>query len=330
MHAASPETGTRELAAAFGLRDIHTESLTRFARVYRARTPTGENVVVKRTPGAAERTHALVRWTRSLQDAGVAVTTPTRLLAENPQELDGDHWVVYPWVDGAPYTGDEEQIRQAGDYLGRMHAAVVPTQGMRTYGYPDTDYSDVTSDCAALEKILSSQGDGEAIEPIRELGRRWWEESLPALKEHDAELPRTAVSSDYKANNLVYTHGGPVLVDPDNGGVEPRLFDLALAVVLFHNECAGAPGRLFTTSEWETFIQSYLQHIQLTPRERELWPAALDHMLWEEGTWVLEDNDDESWSDPRQRAFLLNLARAIPDSYPLPDKAVIPAVCGER
>ncbi|WP_150460143.1 phosphotransferase enzyme family protein [Nesterenkonia ebinurensis] len=322
MDTADSEATTGELAEGFRLSGMHAESLTRFARVYRAQTAAGEDIVVKRTPGDAGRTEALMRWTRSLDHAGIAVVIPAGLDVANPQEIHGEHWVVYPWIDGAPYTGTEGQIRQAGDYLGRMHAVEVPTQGMRTYSYPDSDYSEVVSDCRTLEGVLSSQGDTEAIEVIRELGRRWWQESLPGLKKHDDELPRTAVSSDFKANNLLYTEGGPVLVDPDNGGVEPRIFDLALALVLFHNEGDGAPGRLFTDSEWETFSRAYLRHVQLTDRERELWSAALDHMLWEEGTWVLEDNDAAAWADSRQRAFLLNLAHTTPESYPLPDESV--------
>ena len=55
----------------------------------------------------------------------------------------------------------------------------------------------------------------------------------------------------------------------------------------------------------------------LTDRERALWPAAIDHMLWEEGTWVLEDNDDAAWADPRQGGLLRDLAVTTPDRYPL-------------
>ncbi len=58
--------------------------------------------------------------------------------------------------------------------------------------------------------------------------------------------------------------------------------------------------------------------MELTPAERELWPAALDHLLWEEGSWVIEDNDDAAWADPRQRGYLLGLAVASPGRYPLP------------
>lgn len=45
--------------------------------------------------------------------------------------------------------------------------------------------------------------------------------------------------------------------------------------------------------------------MDLTPSEIELWPAALLHQWWEEGTWALEDNDDAAWADDRQRSFLL-------------------------
>ena len=40
---------------------------------------------------------------------------------------------------------------------------------------------------------------------------------------------------DYKANNLIYKDT-PVLIDPDNAKWIPRMFDLALALLLFHNE----------------------------------------------------------------------------------------------
>ena len=309
------EITAKELVEAFGLRSIESTSLTRFARVYRAVTSEGAPVVVKRTPASGDDPAALFRWTDVLVDAGLAVVSPIRLETPNPQILGGEYWVVYPWISGDPYAGVPEQIRAAGDLLGRMHAAEVRTAGMRAYRYPETQWADVVSDCDALEEILAGRGGTAAVPTVRELGRRWWEESLPALIDRNAELPRTAVSSDYKANNLVYTEDDPVLVDPDNGGVEPRLFDLALAVVLFHNEAEYGPARMFTTGEWETFRDAYLKHVTLTAAERELWPAALDHMLWEEGTWVIESEDAESWADPRQHGFLLSLAQTAPEDY---------------
>lgn len=58
--------------------------------------------------------------------------------------------------------------------------------------------------------------------------------------------------------------------------------------------------------------------MDLTERERELWPHAVAHMLWEEGTWALEDNDADAWADPRQGGYLRALAVATPEDFPLP------------
>lgn len=305
------------LAGAFGLDDVEDASLTRWATVHRA-TADGAPVVVKRTAATGERAAAMAGWTRAVEAAGVAVVSPADLDEPNPQQVGKDWWVVYPWVEGTAYAGRTAQVAQAGEFLGRLHAIGVDSSGLRPYAWPETERSDMEADLTTLEGVLGAQDASVGVATLTELGTRWWEESLPALRAAHQELARTGVSSDYKANNLVFTDGGPVLVDPDNGGSEPRLFDLAMAVVLFHAECDGAPGRLFSQDEWMTFATAYLAHVELTPAERELWPAALDHMLWEEGSWVIEDNDDAAWADPRQRGYLLDLAVATPGRYPLP------------
>ncbi|SJN21935.1 hypothetical protein FM125_03860 [Micrococcus lylae] len=92
----------------------------------------------------------------------------------------------------------------------------------------------------------------------------------------------------------------------------------AMAAVLLHNESASAPGRLQDAGEWDAFARAYLAHVDLTERERELWPHAVDHMLWEEGTWALEDNDADAWADPRQGGYLRGLTVATPEDFPLP------------
>jgi thiamine kinase-like enzyme len=125
------------------------------------------------------------------------------------------------------------------------------------------------------------------------------------------------VSSDFKANNLVWAARGPVLVDPDNAGREPRLLDLALALILFHNECAEAPDRLFTVREWQLFLDAYLAHVTVSESEHRLWPRAIDHMLWDEGTWALNDNTDPAWAEARQARFLIALAQTRPARYHL-------------
>lgn len=243
-----------------------------------------------------------------------------------------DWWVAYPFVPGRAYSGSAGDIEAAGDLLGRIHAVDLPPalrRAMRPYAWPETHRHEVDEDLQTLADVLRRHGGnraGQAIATVGALAERWWSTAFPQLHAEDTadQLPRAGVPGDYKASNLVFIEerergpSEPVLVDPDNGGIEPRIFDLALAVVLFHNECPGAPGRLLTPTEWHRFASAYTRHVDLTDRERALWPLALDHMLWEEGTWVLEDNDDAAWADPRQGAHLLDLALTTPDRYRLP------------
>ncbi|WP_162802128.1 phosphotransferase enzyme family protein [Ornithinimicrobium murale] len=313
-----------ELAEAFGLVELHAESLTRFARVHRGRTTDGREVVLKVAGSRSDRVNAMARWQRDLATSGVPVVAALDLAVPNPQQVGEDWWVVYPFLDGAAYHGAPEQIESAGELLGRIHAAGAATEGLRDYEWPDTSHEEVLADLETLEGVLSAQNDPEAFAAVRDLGRRWWEHK-DALESRDADLPRCGGSSDYKANNLIWTGATPTLVDPDNGGHEPRLFELALVAALFHNECDGAPARLLTRQEWSRFLTGYTRHVELTAAELELWPLVLDHILWEEGTWVLEDNDEAAWADPRQRGYLLGLARANVDRFPLLPSAT-PAV----
>jgi spectinomycin phosphotransferase len=298
-----------ELAAAFALRDLEPRSLTPWARVFRARTHDGHLVVVKRTATKATNAAAMAAWTRAARASGFPVVAPADVSVANPQQLGPDWWVVYPWVSGRAYGGTLDEIRMAADLLGRQHTLEVDASALRRYTWPEPDAADVEVELAKLARRVPDPG------LLRGLADRWRTRSLPALR--SADLLHVGVSSDFKASNLVFGPEGPVLVDPDNGGCEPRLFDLALAVVLFHHECPGAPGRLFTSNEWSVFHRAYEAHVPLTGTERRLWPAALDHMLWDEGSWALDDNDDAAWGDPRQGAFLRDLATTSPDRFPL-------------
>jgi hypothetical protein len=300
---------TEDLAAAFDLHDLDPASLTPWARVFRARTSDGRPVVVKRTATKAANAVAMATWTRAARASGFPVVAPTDLGVTNPQQLGSDWWVVYPWVAGEAYRGTLDEIRSAADLLGRQHTLAVDASRLRRYTWPEADPADVEAELARLARRIPD------LQRLRSRADRWRARSLPALRA--ADLPAVGVRSDFKANNLVFTRAGPVLVDPDNGGFEPRLFDLALAVVLFHHECPGAPGRLFSREEWSVFRGTYAAHVALSAEERALWPAALDHMLWDEGSWALDDNDDAAWADPRQGAFLRDLAGTGPERFPL-------------
>ena len=320
-----------DLAAAFGLESVQAESLSPWSPVHRGRarlTRATEpvDVVVKLTARSAERAAAMAAWTRALAAAGVPVVAPVDLPVPNPAPLGAEgHWyVVYPYVAGRPAGhGDAAAL---GDLLGRLHAAPVPAQvlaDLRPYAFPQTSREDVEGDVQTLrERLPAELGPEEgarAVAAVEDLGRRWFERVHPALRAADAEdpLPRTGVSSDFKAGNVVMAESGPVLVDPDNGGCEPRLFDLAMAAVLLHHDSPAAPGRLPTRHELAAFFAAYGTHVRLTARERALWPLAVDHMLWEEGTWALEDSDTAAYADARQGGYLRALATATPEDLPL-------------
>lgn len=93
-HAAGSPEAFREL---FDLAELKPVSLTRFARVHRGRTDGGESVVVKVTDRRAE---AMARWTRALATRGIPVVSPVR----GPLEHAGEHWVVYPFIEGEMYA----------------------------------------------------------------------------------------------------------------------------------------------------------------------------------------------------------------------------------
>ncbi|WP_293694106.1 phosphotransferase [uncultured Agrococcus sp.] len=314
---------SEELAKAFGLDFVDSESLTPWATVLRGRSSEGQQIVVKRTADSRERALAMAAWTTAVERDGVPIVAPVPLPQENPQQVGDDWWVVYPFIAGDPYRGGEGDARAAGDLLGRIHAVPLPqdlTAAMRQYEFPDTAWADVETDLNTLADILPEQLGEQAMRSVRALGQLWWDDSLPALREEDANapLPRAVLSSDFRATNIVHSPHGVVLIDPDNGGYEPRLFELAMAIVLFHREAPDAPARMFSDEEWLAFYSGYEQHITLTDRERRLWPAALRHMLWEEGTWVLEDTDADGWADAREHGYLRDLALTTAERFPLP------------
>lgn len=322
-----------DLTAAFGLTEVSADSLSPWSPVHRAVSPDGRAVVVKKTAGRAD---AMAAWTRALAETGVRVVTPVRLERSNPQQIGEEWYVVYPFVAGRPYDAAADSAA-LGDLLGRIHAAELPADvlgALRDYEFPETGRDDVDGDLETLsEKLPEMMGAEEgarAVAAVRALADRWWDTALPTLKAADAagELPRTGVSSDYKAANVVIAEDGPTLVDPDNGGNEPRLFDLAMAAVLLHNESASAPGRLQDAGEWDAFARAYLAHVDLTERERELWPHVVDHMLWEEGTWALEDNDADAWADPPPGRLPARAHRRDPGGLPAAAVTSLPRPAG--
>ena len=106
---------------------------------------------------------------------------------------------------------------------------------------------------------------------------------------------------DFKANNLIYTPD-PYLIDPDNASWIPRIFDLALALLLFHNELSTAPDTPFTTEQWQLFLHGYKKSSSLTDLEYVYWQKAVEHVFLDEVMWLMADVEDD-WANPSQRSL---------------------------
>jgi Ser/Thr protein kinase RdoA (MazF antagonist) len=301
-----------ELFAHFGAAEVPERSIYPYSPVFPCRID-GRPAVIKRTRSRPVDAAAVVAVTRQWAAAGVPVVTPLTVSVANPVRLGEATWVAYPYIEGEPYTGTREQVAAAGDLLGRLHAAPGDAR-MPPFVWPEHGPDSVAEDVAALHAVVAPHTPPEVVARLEKLVAGFMAEVLPVLR--DAPLPTVNGCLDYKANNLVYRDGQPVLVDPDNGDFAPRLLDLALAALLFHTEHEPAPPRMFDHAEWQVFIGAYLRHVRLTAEERVRWPAALEYMLSEFGVWALTSDPDD-WVPHRQRAFLRDLAAAHHGRFPL-------------
>ena len=305
-----------DIARAFGFQlsgqDL-LESIYPYAPVYRLKDDRGD-WIMKRTQKPLARARAVAVWTRALDVHHIPVVTPASGFGENPRAFHADNtfdevWVVYPFLPGARYTGDPSQIRAAGDLLGSIHGAE-----------PDADYglkqseTVVAVEPAEIEQDISgilehvnafhpnAAADAEMLLLAR--AQRYFEHALPVLL--NMQLPLANCSWDFKASNLVFpTDSAPVLVDVDNAGRIPRLYDLAIASLLFHNEAMG-PARIFTSKEWRVFLEGYSRHIQFGEEEKRAWGDLLLCAWMDEALWLLRD-DQQGWTEPRQSQLLLSL-----------------------
>ncbi|MEZ0107469.1 Ser/Thr protein kinase RdoA (MazF antagonist) [Catenulispora sp. EB89] len=303
----------------FGIQaaDIPDRSCYVYSPVFRT-VVGGRQAAVKRTRRPIGAADALASWLGELSRRGVRVVQPLPV-PNNPAAVGDRCWVAYPWISGTPYDGSAEHIALAGDLLGRMHAAAGGPEEIPRFTWPDHDQASVDEDVEGLTAVFKRHAP-ELLDHVLPRLSSWLQdfmaETLPPIR--DAGLPVVVASMDFRANNLVYTPDGPILIDPDNAETAARILDLALAVLLFHNEAEGAPSRLFDVKEWAVFRDAYVQHVELTPDERRLWPVALRYMLLEWCVWSLIAAEEwGDWERPQQRDFLTALADADLGAYEL-------------
>lgn len=281
------------------------ESIYPYSPVYKGTLAgTSTEIILKKTRSPLKKARDIQTWLTHLTSAGVNCVEALDVQAPNPFTFEQDVWVAYPFIAGHHYTALSQEIKSAGQLLGRIHQAGQTHLPDYTWGNPD----EIDEDWKALQQLTSK---GVATQDIQAL-KPYFDNYATHLKQlQEADLPWISGTWDYKANNLIYTPQGPVLIDPDSAGRLPRLLDLALAVILFHNELASAPGRLFTQTEWHLFQEGYFSQVTLNHFEHQMWPLALKYMYLEEAVWLLL-SDDEGWQTKPQSDFLHALCR-LPD-----------------
>ena len=258
--------------------------------------------MLKRTGLSRSLGGAIGRWCAAPRTGGVDVVAPAPHLRLNPRpDRDGVEWVVYPFVDGRTYAGTVPDIAAAGALLGAIHSAdscaaaelaLVPEAVRRTPEW-------VLLHAARADAALRGAG-------IDATGFERYVEQRGRSGRAPTDLPIAGCSADFKASNLVYT-AAPVLVDADHAARMPRLYDLATAALLFHNDLGSAPHRLWTRSEWRVFVAAYGTRVELTPSEYDAWPAVLSLAWLDQGVWLL-GHFPEGWADPAEAAYLSDLA----------------------
>jgi Ser/Thr protein kinase RdoA (MazF antagonist) len=291
------------------------ESIYPFSPVYKVNK--GEMwYIVKKTRSPMEKAISIVNFIKRLHKNGVPIVTPVQMEVDNPQQIDDLIWVVYPYIDGTTYSGKDLEIYEAGRLLGQIHSlsSTNNDEGLSTYnefGFKEqeiandlkkikgyADHRGITLDDDLLSKQMFSIIDQQA--------------SLKSLI-----LPSVATPNDYKANNLIYNENNkPFLIDPDNAVFLPRIYDLALTLLLFHNELDTAPGPMFDKRQWSLFKKGYFQFVELTDIEKETWHDVLMHVFLDEVIWLMAEFE-EDWDVPKQIQLYNSLLSLINnmDSY---------------
>jgi spectinomycin phosphotransferase len=184
------------------------------------------------------------------------------------------------------------------------------------FEYPEHGPDSIDEDIESLLKLQANYGNayGFSVEKLVDKLKRHID-TKNKLKQ--SELVWVNGIWDYKASNLIYSDVSPVLIDPDYSGFLPRVLDLALAVVLFHNyELRSAPSRVFTGNEFDLFFKGYGEFVTLSDTEKSLWEDALNFMLLEEGVWlILESFEDAARLEKED--FIISLMNFDPGCYQL-------------
>lgn len=282
-------------------------SIYPFSPVYRIQIG-DQDLVVKRTQ---KRPQPLVNYTTYLYKKGIKVVVPVKLKMDNPQTIGDETFVVYPFISGTVYTGKDNEIYEAGKLLGNIHR-LSPAENVFQLGVYDVyDFT--------IDEVVESVEDIEkhAKHNNFKLNPQLLQERLTQIVSRQEDLQRSGLPMvmtphDFKANNLIYMPD-PYLIDPDNAVWLPRIFDLALAFLLFHNEMETAPDQVFTPKQWAQFLKGYKEYVNLSALELRYWERAMEHVFLDEVMWLMAEVE-EDWERVSQRKLFASLLALLEDN----------------
>lgn len=304
----------RDILNKFGCIEVRNlKKISRWSSVYYFEY-NSKKAILKKTKSNENEAANLIKWERFLFSNQVNIVTPITPTLK----VEDDNWVIYPFIRGNNYGGMSNELYSAGMLLGKIHLlSDLWYTDLNEYVWPNHNNKSIQEDINSLyelsNKVKSDLGLSHIITWLNEHQNR--EQLLKA-----SGLPYVNATWDYKANNLIFVESDKVfLIDPDNAGYLPRIFDLALGTILFNNECESGTNSLFSGNEWKVFFKAYSMHINLSKVERKLWVEALKYMFIEEAVWVLLDNNEKSWASQTQGKFLCSLLNfpACIDQYKL-------------
>lgn len=281
-------------------------SIYPYSPVYRVNYGDRE-VVIKRTQ---KRAASVISYTTMLKDKGINVVTPVKLQVDNPQKYNDTNYVVYPFIEGEKYSGKDNEIYEAGKMLGQIHSCSPVTNVYDLLAYDVYDFNEEEVEESTEAIIHHAHKAGLKIDPA--IKTKLMESVAIQQELCNANLPHVATPHDYKANNLIFTPA-PYLIDPDNAAWIPKIFDLALALLLFHNEHEEAPDRVFTRGEWELFLSGYREHMDITDEEKNFWEMAKQHVFLDEVMWLMAEYE-EDWQKLSQQKLFNSLIQMLLNS----------------
>lgn len=296
----------------FKLTDIsQIESIYPYSPVYKIHK-NNHDYVLKQTCSNIDDANRLASYLSNLNNKKINIVTPISVVTPNPQEINNDVWVLYPFIKGSKYSASTHEIIEAGRLLGKIHSisSINNQEKLSEYNEYELEDSDIINDINIIHDHCIKH---KLAIDINQFKRLMLEtiENQSVLRKYN--LPAVATPYDYKADNLIYLECNQAfIIDPDNATYIPRIFDLALTLLLFHNVLETAPNRIFTVDEWELFKLGYSEFITVTPFEKSCWQQAIKHLFLDEVIWLMSDFE-QGWENTRQRNLFISLLSLILD-----------------